>query len=131
MLDSHLAHMRVLVLFLSIRNPRPDDVLAVDYFHDLPDTFEPLDNKYLNEWVDHVGGWMVHITKKPMPTIKSNQEYPIGMIASKLVPPLRHFLTIAPEGRLRECDRVSCLNHLAIFLPPEEFNSLPETSVSS
>jgi len=114
-LDSHMIHARVLIHFLSrpTNSTRPTDVIAVDFFHDKPNTFEPLDDEFLDEWAGNVGAWMVHITTKPMPTLKSQQGYPVPAIADKLVLALHNFVTLAPEERFKEGHHAKCMEHLA------------------
>ncbi len=47
-LEDHLVHTRVLINFLSKleKRERKNDVLAVDYFHDRRDMFQPLSDIY-------------------------------------------------------------------------------------
>jgi hypothetical protein len=120
-LEDHLVHTRVLINFLSKgdMSERKDDVLAIDYFHDLPGMFEKLQDVFLNNQANDIGGHLVHITKKPMPKLKSEQEWFIRETASKLVPALKRFLNIVPESRLVDGAQYECLDYLAKLTPPQ------------
>ena len=112
-LDSHLIHARILIQFLSKSDSYVTDVLAIDYFYDLPNKYQPLNDDFLNSQAEHIGSRLVHITTKPMFKLKSQQEWPIGQIAEELVPALKAFLEVVPENRLVEGVKNECLIQLA------------------
>jgi hypothetical protein len=112
-LESHLVHARLIIDFLRKPQGREDDVLAIDFFHDLPDTYPLPEDEFLKSWADNVGGRLVHITTKPMPALKSRQEWPIMEIAQRLKPWLHEFLRVVPDSRLVAGAREQCLSHLA------------------
>jgi hypothetical protein len=113
MLEDYLIHARILINFICKSNSRDDDVIAVDYFHDLPGKFKPSQDNFLMDLADRIGGCLVHITTKPMPDLKSQQNWPIDDIASRLNPVLMRFLRNAPESRLAVGVRNDCINHLS------------------
>jgi hypothetical protein len=124
-LEDHLIHARILINFLSKfdAHERKDDVLAIDYFHDIHGAFQLLQDDFLKSQADNIGGYLVHITTKPMPKLKSEQEWFIRETASKLVPALKAFLSAVPETRLVDGAKNECLSYLAKL-------SLPQIPVS-
>ena len=120
MLEDHLIHTRILINFISKSDAheRKDDVLAIDFFHELYDVFHPLQDDFLESQADSIGGHLVHITTKPMPKLKSEQEWLIRETASKLVTALKTFLDVVPETRMVDGARIECLKHLARLSPP-------------
>ncbi len=120
-LEDHLVHTRVLINFLSKfeKRERKNDVLAVDYFHDRRDMFQPLSDDFLKNQADNIGGYLVHITTKSMPNLKSKQEWFIRETALKLVPAIKTFLFAALENRLVDGAKNDCLGYLRKLSPPE------------
>ena len=112
-LEDHLIHARVLIDFLEKESGRDDDVLAVDFFHDAPGVFNPTGDNFLRTWADNVGGRLVHITTKPMPALKSEQNWPIEEIALRLRPALQACLDMLPKERLAEGVEGQISSHLA------------------
>ena len=117
-LEDHQIHTRILINFLSSVRRQKEDILAIDYFHDLPDIFHPLQDDFLSGQAQRIAGNLVHITTKPMPKLKSEQEWPITETSSKLVPAIKSFLNIVPENRLADDVKNDCLQHLARLFPP-------------
>jgi hypothetical protein len=91
LIESHLVHERVLINFLCQSNAIATDVLAIDYFHDSPKGFRPLQDDFLKTQSKTIGGQLVHLTTKAIPILKSEQEWYIRKTATKLVPALRVF----------------------------------------
>ena len=118
MLEDHLVHARLLINFVSNVRGRDDDVIAIDYFHDAPHLYSPINDSFLQGAVDRIGGNLVHITTKPMPALKSQQKWEIDEISMKLVPALYNFLMVVPEVRLADGVRTDCMNHLSNLIPP-------------
>lgn len=120
-LEDHLVHARVLINFISRRDAhdRIDDVLAVDFFYDLPDRFEPLQDAFLNKQAQDIGGQAVHITKKSMPKLRSQKDWPIHDIATKLTMAIKLFLKAVPENRLAYGVKQDCVSYLAKLASPE------------
>lgn len=117
-LESHLIHARILIHFLSREESHyTRDVLAVDYFHDMPNAYSVLNDKTLNDWAGKIGKRAVHITTEPMPDLKSDQAWDIGEIAQLLVPALREFIGDAAETRLYDT-KAKYLGHLDKLSPP-------------
>jgi len=119
-LEDHLVHARVLIRFISKRtlHDRNDDVLAGDFFHDLPNGFEPFQDAFLNNQAQDIGGQAVHITKKSMPNLRSQKDWPIRDIATKLTIAIKLFLKAVPETRLTYEVKLDCLSYLAKLEPP-------------
>jgi hypothetical protein len=108
-LEDHLVHTRVLINFISSdNNQRPTDVIASDYFHDTPNVFRESHDSFLDNQVKSIGGHLVHITTKPMPQLKSEQEWCIRETSDRLIPYLNTFLTEVPEKRLALNARSEC-----------------------
>ena len=128
-LEAFLVHARVLIDFVSNDRPgaRPDDVIGIDYFHDNRSAFTPLTDKFLGEQADHIGGHLVHITKKPMPDLKSNQSWPVDKICSTLVPALQNFFNQVPAARVEAQAKAESLHQLARLSPPR----VPPVSLSA
>ena len=128
-LEDHLVHARVLINFLSKfeKRERKDDVLAIDYFHDCRDVFQPLRDDFLKSQADNIGGYLVHVTTKPMPKLKSKQEWLIRETAINLVPGIKTFLFGVPENRLADGAKNECLGYLRKISPPQ----IPVTISSS
>jgi hypothetical protein len=123
MADAHVVHMRAIAQFLSKKDSNYEtDVLAVDYFFDNPEDYEPLEDEFLAEWARNVGSWIVHITTVPMPTLVSEMAYPFPKIFRRLLRAVFEFLEIVPTGRFPEKHREACLNHLQRirYLPPDK-----------
>lgn len=105
MLVAHLIHFRLIYDFLSKSESHHDnDVLAVDFFYDKPGAYEPLEDNYLKEWREKVNTRTAHLTIEPItteqvPLLISRQEWEIGHIAHKLVPPLYKFVNESPVSR--------------------------------
>ena len=129
-LEDHLVHARVLINFLSKgdAHDRKDDVIAVDYFHDLPGIYQRVQDVLLESQADDIGGHLVHITKKPMPKLKSEQEWLIRETAGKLAPALETFLKLVPAKRLVDGAKEECLVQLKKVKPPEIPMSLSATT---
>ena len=118
-LETHLIHERVLINFISNSIAKDTDVLAIDYFHDSPYDFHPLQDDFLHSQAKSIGGQLVHLTTKGIPKLKSEQEWYIRNTVAKLVPALKEFLGNVTESRLTNAIRTECLVHLAKLSPPE------------
>ena len=124
-IEAHLVHSRILINFICNENSQyPTDVLGLDYFHDTSNIFIPLQSEFLKEQANNIGGQLVHLTTKPMPKLKSEQEWPIKPIANELVPALKVFFGKVSEIRFEKDAKFECLEHLAKLNPPEIFVSL-------
>lgn len=126
MLVAHLIHFRLIYDFLSKSESHHDnDVLAVDFFYDIPGAYEPLEDNYLKEWREKVNTRTAHLTTEPIttepsPLLMSEQEWEIGNIASSLVPPLYKFVKESPESRWKingGNHQKKSLGHLEKVLP--------------
>jgi len=118
-LEDFLIHARALIQFIQPPKPRDDDVIAIDYFYDKPNKYLPKPDSFLNHWADNIGGFLVHITKKPMPDLKSQQQWPIDDIVILLKPGLISFLNAVSDSRLATDVRKDCFSHLARLNPPK------------
>ena len=120
-LEDHLVHARALIDFLSkdYSKSREDDILAVAFFLDVPSLFTPFQDKFLIDQAQDIGGQAIHITKKSMPNLRSQKDWPIREIAKRLAPALKSFFTIAPEAKLADNVKRDCLGYLARLTPPE------------
>lgn len=118
-IETHLVHERVLINFICNSTARDTDLLAIDYFHDVPSIFYPPQDDFLNGQASRIGGQLVHLTTKPMPNLKSEQDWQIRETAKKLVPALQIFLYKVSEPRFPDNVKIACLQHLARLSPPE------------
>ncbi len=116
--DFHI-HARALIQFIQPPKPRDDDVIALDFFHDNKSAYTPINDSFLNDWADKIGGHLVHITTKPMPALKSQQQWPIDDIVILLKPRLIAFLNAISDSRLATDIRNDCFSHLARLNPPK------------
>ena len=116
-LEDHLVHARILINFFSKgdAHDRETDVLAEDFFHDLPNVFEPLKDRLLSDRAQDIGSQVVHITKKPMPKLRSQNDWPVRDIAVRLAPAIKPFLNAVPDHRLADGVKKDCLGYLAQF----------------
>lgn len=113
-MEDHLVHARILINFVC-KNTRDQntDVIAKDYFYDVPSGFEPLNNNFLTKQAIDIGGQLVHLTIKGMPLLKSQWEWPISEIKDNLVPALKMFLSAVPKNRFEDGYISSCNDQLA------------------
>lgn len=113
-LEDNLVHARALIRFLEPlpSRPFPTDVFALEYFQDQSDVYEPLKDEFLNTVASDVGGYMVHVTCKGMPVLKSEKHWPVEETARRLVPPLKVFLETAPPDKVDEHHRQKSLEHI-------------------
>lgn len=118
-LEDFLIHARALIQFVSKSDGRPDDVIALDFFHNNKGAYAHMNDSFLNDWADKIGGHLVHITTKPMPNLKSQQQWPIDEIVILLKPGLVAFLNVVLESRLASDVRKDCCSHLAKLNPPK------------
>ena len=119
-IESHLVHSRILINFIcNASSQYPTDVLALDYFYDTPTLFTPLESEFLKNQAKDIGGHLVHLTTKPMPKLKSEQEWFVGETAQKLVPALKEFFVKVAEAKFEKGVKSECLVHLARLNPPE------------
>lgn len=59
-LENHQVHARVLINFLCKSERKyPTDVLAIDYFHDHPNVFKPLQDEFLNSQANRIGNHLL------------------------------------------------------------------------
>lgn len=128
--EDHFVQVRILINFLSDSNGRnrKDDVLAMDYFHDQTEKFNPLDDEFLLNVQKRIGEDLVHITTHPMPKLKSENIWSIDEISTHLVPFIVGFLNNVPENRLKAGVKSDCVEYLRslsktrgsdLFSPPE------------
>jgi hypothetical protein len=114
-LEDFLVHTRVLAKFLmgDGASARDDDVIALDYFHDKSGAYQPLASALVKAQAAEIGGHLVHITKKPMPKLKSQQEWQIDDPVKELVPALNAFFNSVPDARVVPGLKKECLDLLS------------------
>ena len=84
------------------RNAKPDDVMALDYFHDYkPKPYRPRLPRPVKRERDKINKRLMHLTTKPMPRLRSNQEYALDRIARPIVAAFRTWLAVVPDARLQ------------------------------
>lgn len=117
-LEDFLIHARALIQFVSKSDGRPDDVIALDFFHDNKSAFTLINNGFLNKWAKKIGERLVHITSMPMPALKSQQQWPADDMVIFLKPGIISFLNAVSDSRLATDVRKDCFSHLARLNPP-------------
>ncbi len=119
-LEDHLIHTRILIDFLrkDEQHSQMDDILAIDYFHDSQEIYQPLDDLFLIQQAKKFGGYQFHITTKPFPRFRSKQDWEIGRIANILIPELQKFFLLVPNCRLAESVKSDCISFITGFMPP-------------
>ena len=74
-LDSLLVRGRALIDFFMARNAKPDDVIALDYFHDCkPKPYRPTLPRPVKRERDKINKRLMHLTTKPMPRLRKQSE---------------------------------------------------------
>jgi hypothetical protein len=101
-LDSLLVRGRVLIDFFMARKAKPDDVIALDYFHDnKPKPYRPFMPRTVKREREKINKRLMHLTTKPMPRLRSNQKYALGRIAWPIIKVFRQWLAVVPDSRLQ------------------------------
>ena len=102
-LDSALLRARLLVDFFMRDNAMPDDVIALDYFHDYsPKPYRPRMTKAVWREREKINKRLVHLTTKPMPRLRSNQRYAIEKLGRPIIAAFREWLAVVPNHRLQK-----------------------------
>ncbi len=102
-LDSLLVRARLLIDFFCRDDAYPDDVIALDFFHDYsPKPYNPKMPKYLSTEREKINKRLMHMTTKPMPYIRSNQRYSVNKIAKPIVRAFRKWVAVIPNSRLQK-----------------------------
>jgi hypothetical protein len=131
-LENHLVHARALINFLEARQSNKSrkaltDVHAEDYFDD-PSPYHPLNNSFLGNRADEIGGLLLHIAKKGGLLKKSERDWYIGPIADELVPALRYFLLMVPDSKLADNVKTKSLIELDKIPPSNKSFIASETT---
>ncbi len=106
--DSLLVRSRVLIDFLFATSPKPDDVVATDYFHDFPRRpYVPKLTKTLARERTKINKRLMHLTTEPMPRLRSKQRYSIAKIVPPIVRAFRNWLAAVPDKRIQKPPRPS------------------------
>ncbi len=101
-LDSFLLRARILIVFLFHNTGRPDDVLAIDFFHDMtPNPFRRKMSKQLTKEREKINKWVLHLTIQPMPRLRSTQRFSAVKIAKPIVRVFRRWLKYVPDSRIQ------------------------------
>jgi hypothetical protein len=102
-LDSALLRARLLVDFFMRDNAMPDDVIALDFFHDYsPKPYKPKMTKAVWTEREKINKRLVHLTTKPMPRLRSNQRYAIEELGRAIIAAFREWLAVVPIHRLQK-----------------------------
>ncbi len=102
-LDSLLLRARLLIDFFFIETAKPDDVIALDYFHDYnPKPYKPRMTNAIRNERTKINKRLMHLTTKPMPRVRSNQRYSLINIAPPVVKAFRNWLSVVPNSRLQQ-----------------------------
>ena len=115
--DSLLVRSRVLIDFLFPTSPKPDDVVATDYFHDFSQKPSmPRLTKTLTRERQKINKRLMHLTTEPMPRLRSNQRYSVSKIVPPIVRAFKQWLSAVPDERLQKSpkrSRARLEDHLA------------------
>ena len=102
-LDSLLLRARLLMDFFFRDSGLPDDVIALDFFHDLsPKPYKPRMTKTMSREREKINKRLVHLTTQPMPRLRSNQRYSVSKFAPQIVKAFRKWLSVVPDSRLQK-----------------------------
>ena len=100
-LDSLLLRARLLMDFFFRDTAKPDDVIALDFFHDFnPKPYKPRMTKKIERERNKINKRLMHLTTQPMPGLRSNQRYAIDKFAPPIVTAFRKWLSVVPDARL-------------------------------
>jgi hypothetical protein len=119
MVEDHLIHARTLIEFLSetYDHARKDDVIAADYFHGTQNGYKLLNDKFLIGQAERIGGYLLHITEKPMPDLVSEIEWPIDEIANRLVIYLGDFVRMVSRNGITPDFKNDCMRFILTVSP--------------
>jgi hypothetical protein len=102
-LDSFLVRARLLMDFFFRDSGQQDDVIALDYFHDVnPMPYKPRMTKSMRGEREKINKRLVHLTTQPMPRLRSNQRYSINKFAPQIVRAFRKWLAVVPKSRIQK-----------------------------
>ena len=102
-LDSLLIRARLLMDFFFRDTGHDDDVLAIDFFHDInPKPYKPRMTKTMTRERKKINKRLVHLTTQPMPRLRSNQRYSVSKFAPQIVKAFRKWLSVVPDSRLQK-----------------------------
>jgi hypothetical protein len=102
-LDSALLRARLLVDFFMRDNALPDDVIALDFFHDCsPKPYKPRMTNAVWREREKINKRLVHLTTIPMPRLRSNQRYAIEKLGRPIIAAFRDWLAVVPNHRLQK-----------------------------
>jgi len=100
-LDSLLLRTRLLIDFFMRTKARPDDVIALDFFHDYNQKpYKPRRTKIVDREYEKINKWLMHLTTKPMPTLRSNQRYRISRVVPSIICAFKKWLLVVPDNRI-------------------------------
>jgi hypothetical protein len=107
-LDSLLLRARLLIDFFMRDWAEPDDVIAIDFFHDFdPKPYEPYMTLAIRREREKINKRIMHMTTKPMPRLRSNQHYNIIRFVPPMIVAFRKWLLVVPDNRLQQPATVS------------------------
>ena len=102
-LDSLLLRARLLLDFFMLDNAKPDDVIAIDFFHDYdPKPYKPCMTVAIKREREKINKRVMHMTTKPMPRLRSHQSYDLNKIVPPLIAAFRKWLLDVPDKRLQQ-----------------------------
>lgn len=102
-LDSLLLRARLLLDFFLRDSAEPDDVIAVDFFHDFdPKPYKPHMTYAIRGEREKINKRLMHLTTKPMPRLRSHQRYMLHKIIPPLIAAFREWLAVVPDERLQK-----------------------------
>ncbi len=102
-LESFLLRARLLFDFLLRDSAVPDDVIALDYFHDQnPKPYKPYMTKSVKNERDKINKRLKHLTTAPMPQLRSKQRYSLRYIVLPINKAFRAWLWTVPDNRLQK-----------------------------
>jgi hypothetical protein len=101
-LDSLLLRARNLLDFFMRDWAEPDDVIAIDFFHDKnPKPYKSRMTKAITRERNKINKRIMHMTTKPMPRLRSNQRYDLNKIVYPLIAAFRKWLSVVSDQRLQ------------------------------
>lgn len=102
LVESFAVHLRNLLDFLYLENPRPDDVIAEDFF-DTPEiwvTNRPAKSQILKAAHTRAHKEVSHLTYNRLSLTPENKVWQQGELLNEIVPVLKRFVELVPRERV-------------------------------
>jgi hypothetical protein len=127
-LDSLLLRARLLLDFFLRDWAEPDDVIAIHFFHDYdPKPYKPRMTEAIKREREKNNKRIMHMTTKPMPSLRSHQRYALDKIVPPIVTAFRKWQVVVPDERLQKPAMESRLTFEKHLLRLERYLQIVQT----